>query len=202
MAQERARTATEEQKEADGSWARRFEVLATRACAIGMAQEEIEAIREERQQNSADREGGTSDEPASGGVRWYDDGGLRRRFEITGCSCDPMNAVFHLDGVFEGAARYRSCAREDWWILRKGEIWRGAGHPRAERCTSILLEGIGSGRVVDGVEEAPDDPDAWTRWSMGTQGDLLEPDRSPVQFEWVSDEHCGYDRFAKRERRH
>ena len=43
--------------------------------------------------------------------RWYDDGGLRRRFELTDTN-HVMEGVFHLDGVFEGAARYRSCERE------------------------------------------------------------------------------------------
>jgi hypothetical protein len=109
---------------------------------------------------------------------------LRRRFELIGGWV--MNGLFHLDGVHEGAARYRHTDREDWWILKKGGNWHGCGHGLCHRCTSVFV-GIpadAKGRNVGGIEEIPDDPAIW--------GGIT--DYGPFTFRWVDDFQCGFTR--------
>lgn len=173
-------TFTRFSQELEDKWSQRFDALAARACVAGVDSVDIEAIRKQSPQEpgNAFASGSTSRQSA---LRWFDDGGLRRRFELINTN-HVMEGVFHLDGVFERAARYRSCHREDWWILKKGDIWRGCGHPRAERCTQVLLPGLGIGKMVDGIEEIPDEQAGWQEWAPG------------ASFCWVSDAHCGYER--------
>ena len=153
-------------QELEDKWTQRFDALAARARAAGVSSEDVEAIRAQTT-GTQERAGIISSQPM---VRWHDDDGLHRRFEIIGHDIDPMNGVFHLDGIFEGAARYRSCKREDWWILKKGDLWRGCGHPRVEDCTQCPLPGLGSGgRRVDSIEEIADASAVW----------------EPARFVWV-----------------
>jgi hypothetical protein len=195
-ARQRAASAEQMHKDLEEKWQQRFNALAACARAAGVDAREIEKFKDEAAASSGSGAGVQSDhqdkkpEVTTTSTRWHDDNGLCRRFEIIGHEVDPMNGVFHLDGIFDGAARYRSCKRDDWWILKKGDIWRGCGHSRAERCTQIFLElelsrraaGEGAparaGRCIDGIAEIPDDPAFWT----------------PARFLWVPDEHGRYDR--------
>lgn len=45
--------------------------------------------------------------------------------------------MFQLDGIYNGAARYRHCGRDDIWILKNKLIgWGAAGNPNVYRCSA------------------------------------------------------------------
>jgi hypothetical protein len=112
--------------------------------------------------------------------------GLKRRFAVK--SPCIFSGVFHLDGTFNGAARYRHCKRNNVWFLKyfdsegKAE-WRFAGNGEAKRCTmvSLGLPADAPGRDVLGIEEIPG-PEAWARGTGYTEGSY---------FRWIDDICCG-----------
>ena len=113
--------------------------------------------------------------------------GIHRRFELKGHWI--FNGVYHFDGFFEGAVRYRATFREDWWILKKDGEWWGCGHGLCQKCSAVSM-GIpksARGRVVGGVEEFP----------FGEKQIASSGEYGPYDVWLVSNLCCGYDRQVK-----
>jgi len=83
---------------------------------------------------------------------------LRRAFYFSANLIPTMTGRYELDGVFQGAARYRADVGP-WWILREDGVWLICGSADAQRCTSIsfgITEAGLRGRLIGGIEELPD----------------------------------------------